>query len=253
LLVSITIIAVLIGLVVVGLGRARGSGVRMQCVNNARSCAQAMMVYAGDFADAYPNSADFSDGAAFHNGGFLLPYWTLSGNWTHPMLGYLGEGRIVPQQVCPASHIAKMFKRGTIGEFLDMYPPGYVPPSEYWMSYAMLSGPRMWADPPPPFNLSYLRVVRHAEVAHPSNKGLLIEVIPRHLLGEEQYGMPVTAVWTPAGASLPTTVVFADGAARSLAPNDMNPPQSPDLTTPFLFIAPVLATRDGVLGVDHPR
>lgn len=253
LLVAVSILAVLIALALVGLGRARAAGLRTQCLANARSCAQAMIIYAVDYSDSFPNSADFSGGrVVFRNGGISLPYWTLTGAWTVPMRGYLGESPLAPQQFCPASYETRILKSGGIEEYLARYPPGYIPPSVYWMSYSMISDPRMWASPPPPFQMAFARVVRHSEVAHPALKGLMIECIPRHLLREEPYGRPVVAIWTPQGANQATTVVMADGSTRSIAPSRLEPPQAPALQ-PFVPVAPVLATRDGVLGTDLRR
>lgn len=55
-LVTIAIIAVLVGLLLPGLGLARESARKTACVANVRSLGQAMTFYAGDHGDRLPNS-----------------------------------------------------------------------------------------------------------------------------------------------------------------------------------------------------
>jgi prepilin-type N-terminal cleavage/methylation domain-containing protein/prepilin-type processing-associated H-X9-DG protein len=54
LLVTIAIIAILAGLVLAALGKAKGRGNSMTCLNDLNQLGKAFMMYQGDFADTFP-------------------------------------------------------------------------------------------------------------------------------------------------------------------------------------------------------
>jgi prepilin-type N-terminal cleavage/methylation domain-containing protein/prepilin-type processing-associated H-X9-DG protein len=54
LLVVITIIGILAGLILAALGKAKGRGSAMTCLNNLNQLGKAFMLYHGDFADTFP-------------------------------------------------------------------------------------------------------------------------------------------------------------------------------------------------------
>ena len=54
LLVVIAIIGILAGLILAALGKAKGRGSAMTCLNNLNQLGKAFMLYHGDFADTFP-------------------------------------------------------------------------------------------------------------------------------------------------------------------------------------------------------
>lgn len=112
LLVVISIIALLIGLLLPALARARESGKAIKCLSNQRQLATAMYVYAGDFENTPGNwrmgndydgdgRADNLDWSGFGN----IKYWRNPGKYAHPfdaspLAPYVGEEDYILE--CPS-------------------------------------------------------------------------------------------------------------------------------------------------------
>jgi prepilin-type N-terminal cleavage/methylation domain len=88
LLVVIAIIALLIGILLPALGKARDSARELKCQVNQRSLGQAMLLYAGDFRDKFPpNQVLDSPPQRNEQGNFGLVYW-----YDEPRLSpYIGD------------------------------------------------------------------------------------------------------------------------------------------------------------------
>jgi prepilin-type N-terminal cleavage/methylation domain-containing protein/prepilin-type processing-associated H-X9-DG protein len=72
LLVVIGVIAVLLGLLLPSIARAREQGHRLKCLANLRSLGQAMYLYAGDFRDRLPNGNFVGDADPTHGDQVLV-------------------------------------------------------------------------------------------------------------------------------------------------------------------------------------
>ena len=138
LLVVIGVIAVLIGILLPSLNRARESARKVQCAANLRSQGQLLVLYANDWGGRYPISyggnGDLRDG-----GGHLY-----SGNW--PFGGFniddSPEGQLTP------SGLAVLFAEGYLDRPEElMFCPAVNPqirPDNYW-TYSPVDHPQ-WSD-----------------------------------------------------------------------------------------------------------
>lgn len=250
LLVVITIIAVLIALAIVGLMGAFRSSRGASCINNLRGCQTAIFAYTGDFKDQWPMFAQRQLARAFMNGGLNFSYTDQSGYWTIPLRGYIGERRLEPLQVCPYSPVAKeaFGPNGDYDKFLSQYASDYVVFSSYQLGWGLISDPRAWREGVG-LETEYLRAVGVSETHQPSTKGMMIEPRAMHLGGEQYGATPEKSIYHPEGQDKPYNVAFIDGHVEAIRGDAMKP----GIHVPGILpaqVAPVLATRDGVHGVD---
>jgi len=100
LLVVIAVVAVLIGLAVPALSRARESGRRVVCLSNLRSFGQAFRMYADGNKDRLPHTLNAADVTT----GLLEPFLTLSAHLDAPLPTVDAAGAVTtrPPYRCPS-------------------------------------------------------------------------------------------------------------------------------------------------------
>ncbi len=250
LLVIITIVAILISLVIVGLSGSRKVAVDTQCLNNERSCSMAVLAYSGDYKDSFPCFAKRQYSAAIDNGGLLLDYFQQSRHWPLALRGYIGDAPLAQVQLCPA-----MFRAISPGfpEWFASFPKDYIQPSDYEMGFGFFSDPGMWkTGVPQPLitDSTLLRPVRVDEVTFPSGKGLLIEATSWHQLKnwrlDEIYQ---SSIERPEGAQASYPIHAVDGSGKYRNYSMLTPgwlQNQPGLT----WAPAVLRTSDGARGRD---
>ena len=96
LLVVIAIIAILAGLLLPALSKAKQRAQTVQCLNNARQIGLATMLYTGDFEDAYPWGVNVKNSVASS--------WTDPTAWHMALLPYMSSTLQSPSKAfaCPA-------------------------------------------------------------------------------------------------------------------------------------------------------
>ena len=252
LLVVIAIIALLIGILLPVLGKARIAAYRTQALANAKTNAAAIQMYTDANQDAYP----FIEPGEDPMGGmgdmrFLAVQWYPEGTLIATndlfMLGWAWPSLVsdiipweegYPTWVSPSmdTDLPEVDDFGFHGD-----GPGPDSMVSWRMSHSFLADPSLWGETPPADPDTAIRGVRTHEVAFPANKAMLwdthLAFLPREPAAREGH-------W-----DAPTPVAFPDGHADSKNPLDATE-----------GVANVLRegnnerlnnTPDGVRGVDY--
>ncbi len=210
LLVVIAIIALLIGILIPSLGKARSIAKRLACTGNLRQIHLAMDMYAGANDNAYPCMQDPISTEPF--------YWLWMGRgWRKPLEPYLGGALDVNNPsvlLCPA----------------DRTDPQQYESTSYAYSMAFYHSPEQidamnatrdtYTNPQPSL------AQKSSNVTHPSGKILIGEWFSNHYPVDEEKGW-----WNWNGCR---NFLFADGQIRFLKTADMRPARdglpNPNLT-----------------------
>ncbi|CAG0995990.1 hypothetical protein PHYC_02565 [Phycisphaerales bacterium] len=253
-IVVVVIIAILIALIVGGLRGSRRSARTLKCLVNARSCTGAIATYQADFKDCFPYFAQPVTGpGAFRNGSYDLEYLLQVLHWPIALRGYSNGQEIDQTHLCPSSPLAReAFGAGRYLEIVAGNGPGYVFPSDYWLSYATITDPRLWSADGDVLDVDEFRPVRGTEVAFPSSKGLMVEPRAYHLDGPNPDGNAQSiSMFYVEGRTKAFTVSFCDGHTATTPFASLSPGVAPLNFNPAGAV-PVLATPGGVLGRDAP-
>lgn len=230
-LVVIAVIAVVLGLALPALSKSRTQARLTRELADCRSGATLVAAYAGEYKDFFP----FSGAVA-----------------QSPTTPLLREGVPIafPNYFRDASMLAlTLAGPETLGmagisveDFRNFYP-GKI--SKLWMTHAAQAGREFWRGPVPPDTLAVFRGATTADVAFPSQKGLLVNMVvggyapasaPLHMPSETAKTM---AAWCDAHASL---------FGRSYGWE-----QNPDVPVRGFGAVPnpIFTTIDGFAGVDQ--
>ena len=103
LLVVIAIIAILAGMLLPALSKAKGKAQAVQCLSNTRQIGMATMLYAGDNHESYPYGVNVKNSAPMS--------WTDPTAWHNALLPYLGSSQQNPARAyaCPAEKVTESF------------------------------------------------------------------------------------------------------------------------------------------------
>ena len=221
LLVVIAIIALLLGVLMPSLRRARASAVRLGCANNLKQIDLAVHMYLDGNEETYPCAQDPVSTDP--------PYWLWMGRgWRSFIEPYLG-GNIDPNSpsilLCPHDRAAKEKYESTSYAYSMSF---YHSPEQI---DAMSSPAETYSNPQPSIGQ------RRANVARPSGKILIGEWLSNHAAIDEDRGW-----WCWEGSR---NFLFADGQVRFLKAGQIRPARDelPDANL----------TVRGIKGVDWPR
>lgn len=249
LIVTVAIVALVVAITVPILGSVRGQGRQVRCISNSRECLQATMAYATDHDGQTPILADRSTDYTFENAGYQLAYFDQSLHWPMAMEGYLGSaGHVITQ--CPSSPTTYALTvdpgyAATMGG----HPAGYVMPSGFWLSRAMLARPAFWEPPFQVGNRALYRGARLSDVRYASDKGLMIERWAFHRQPRTRVEeLPAISLIDTPGQTGTYTVSFVDGHVATPDYESLKP--GVDVHTGHDGPA-VLHTRSGVFGRDR--
>lgn len=249
--VAFVILSVLVSLLVVAVGGARGAARASQCLANIRGCGQAITSYTSDYAGVFPFFANpQADGDnAFSNAGLGLSYYTQTAYYSMVCREFFGETGESPILFCPSGPLYKELFGPDRDASRSGLPANFVFASNFRMSLACVSDPSLWQDGGDTSDRTRRRPVRLDEVIFPISKGLLLEPRTFHQRGD------------PYGEARSISIYFAEGRAKSFSTAFMDghsaQPVGMDLEPPAEIIgelpAPILTTRNGVRGRDTSR
>lgn len=232
-LVALGVVALLIGLLLPALGRAREVARASASASNLRQIAAVFELYRQRYADAYPI------------GRVGVPYpVTISGEGVRQSFGnHFDFGYVWPvlvREVAPWEEFWRTWlspgSRRSGGPSAPMF-------FSYNYSHAFPARPGLWAEGAGP-DLSLLEAVRGADVVYPSSKVLAWDREMAYLLRPR---------WLMAGMyANPTPMLFADSHVAVRRPAEAAAPRSNPLNPdPVTASQPLHNTPDGVAGRDY--
>lgn len=236
-LVTIAIIAVLIGILVPIIGVARRKGEGVGTTSMMRQASAALAMYGGDYNDAFPylatpgqpdtpitvGQSQIARGGYF---GIHARFWT---------------ALIVPDYLeIPPRDLSFSDTSRTSSPVIG--PAGgealYI--SRYWLTHAAHAAPAFWEDEPST-DTSLLRGMRLTDVAYPSQKGTLLDVGAGAFLEDNQDTEERDTAY----------VGLADGSARSEHWSGLIDAGRFVQLKPHGAVGwPILSTRSGLAGID---
>ena len=251
LLVVISIIALLIGILLPALGKARVSALRTQGLANGRSNAQAFQMYTNENNDEFPfvepGEDPFGMGEQFISVKWY-PEETIIASTDLFMLGWawpslMATSTMSWQEGYPTWVSPSMDTELPKTEDFDLTGDGPAPDSmvSWRLTHSFLADPALWGDEPIEDPDSMIRAVRMHEVLFPTSKAMLYDAhlafLPREPEAREGH-------W-----DANTPIAYPDGHADSRNPLDATPGVTNVLgngTNDRLNNTP-----DGVRGVDY--
>lgn len=244
--VAAAVVAVLLALVILGIGGTRDAATSLVSASNMRTCAQAITAYADENDGVLPYLAvrrDFD--SAFHDGFTPRGYTDQSFMWPTVLWQSLGPD--------PASVLFSPWTQHS--DEPTVYQPGDFVGTSYRMAWACFYLDGVWANDRPAGaaeSPAFLSPRRVHEVASPSGKGVLIESTAQ---GGD--GTGTSAEHRPyrltkdEGAGAAYTSAFFDASVGAMTPRGFERGR-------FLFDEqgwsrplPVLETAGGLQGADR--
>ncbi len=254
LLVSIGVIAVLLGIAAAALRPSVLTARSLTVLAVVRSVGQAAHNYAEDTGH-WPHYAEPRLSGAFRNGGVDMPYFNQQWYWMLTLHPYIGDGEHVqnPEAYSPWHPLREVIKNGThiIDGPHSQFGAGGAVANSIGLSTALFSGAAMWAPVSPTLDVSQLAPVGAAAVAFPSNKLMFYESVPYHLTANaELNGDGVPGFAGRIDGRWPVPAVMVDGSGRIVPPGLIPEP----VLNPFYpggqFSSRMLNTVNGFLGGD---
>lgn len=224
LLVVVAIVALLISILVPALSRAKDQAKRAKCQANLRSIGHAVLLYLGDYRDAFPTAQYYGCLGYVGRSPVHMYLGSQIPEDQRPMNGYFGverldlEGPQVNHQrnaifECPSD-------RGDSWPAFNLHGQFYL---EHGTSYTYASDSReinMPSQPPtvPPFGILSCRDLRLAEVRKPDRKIVFQEPVFSPMLNATDARSHWHYKGRPHG-----NVLFADGHVEFMFPRILEP------------------------------
>ena len=271
-LVSITIIAVLLGITLPALQSVRRAGEAAMCRNNLMTIGQVYRMYANDHQDLYPNVLPrWGDGEPEHIdfdwGSDAYRAWpghqTLI--WAWPIRDYLpgegpdswfgqtnptspGERLINAERMLSCPFIYNQRSAFNVYDHIAFSDPGGLSQASYLHSPALFTQAEPWFHEGSMVDLNRATAnVRHSDVAHPSRKANLVETHTHHERNSFAHieGFPPGSVNILAADGHVEMRPVSDAVAPMpyIIPNNFGFPRGP-------FREPYVSTPRGFLGWD---
>ncbi len=252
LLVVIAIVALLIGILLPALGKARVSAYRTQALANARTNAQGMQMYTDANDDAFPFIQPGADPIGGMGGmRFVTVQWYPEGTivasndlfmvgWAWPSL----VSSVIPwEEGYPTWVSPGMDTDLPESDDFDFGGGGPGPDStvSWRLTHGFMADPKLWSDRPPADLDALVRSVRSHEVAFPTQKVMLYDAHLAYLPREPDVREGHWDASTP--------MAFADGHGAAHNPLDA----TAGVANPLREGASerLNNTPDGVRGVDY--
>lgn len=234
-LVTLAVVALLVGLFIPALARARSSARQSVCLSNLRGISTVLESYLERYDDTYP-FVRFNQPLAVEppdEGGGEMAWddpWKLIIYWPATMHTIAPWRQYFEAWICPGSDRQADRPWVLAGGAMGM--------SSYSYSRSFQAAPVLWtsrAEKDP----SLIRAIRSAEVQFPSSKVIMFDRELAHMTPQERRN--------PSSSSIP--MLFGDGHARSLRRTEATPPSKDN---PFVDDPVSLHdTPDGVSGRDY--
>lgn len=231
LLVVLGVVALLLGIALPALARAREAGRLSASMQSQSQLLRALGAYSLDYKDFYPFLApreNENDVITVHGVEFPYSFVTVHTRyWVYAFDGFSDEsvraaiGSAVPEAASPP---------------VPLSAETGIPAARYWLTPAAAIDPSVFREPlatASQLPVEALHGMRHADVRQPSNKGILWD----------------TLLMSRPGTSAVLSAAFADGSAAVLPTHT-----DPALVIESTFFAPrilVASTRDGLHGRDR--
>ncbi len=236
-LVSIAVLAVVIGLIVPTLALSRDRARMLASLATHKQLLSAVFMYASDHDDALPYlNADRSGG---QYGGVDFNGFSLGNNYFTNQAWHW-TSVVVPDYFASRAAVELPHQQEYLVETLGW--PSNIVRTRFWMTYTAFAAPALWTDTYNDFEQRrrLLRGMQLSEVRYPSQKGLLLDI---------GVGALVRAMRERGQAGL--SAGFADGSSREINWYTTDPDlviQPPGVQ--LFFAGPIMATRDGFHGRD---